>query len=43
VLTDLSDTHGAEDIEKDEGAVGKVIAGQIPMADSLEPGDWYKR
>lgn len=35
----LTDRHGAEDVEKDEGAFGEVVAGEVAVRQSLNPGD----
>merc|ERR1719499_1021151 len=36
----LSDAHGAEDVEEDEGTIRVVLPEQIPVRDSLNPGYW---
>lgn len=38
----LSDGHGAEDVQEDEGAVGEVLAHQVAMGDSSEQGEGFK-
>jgi hypothetical protein len=43
VGTYLSDGHGAEDVEEDEGAVGEVGAHEVAMGDAVQPGDGHKR
>ena len=35
----LSDGHGAEDVEKDEGAVGVVLTRQVAVGNTLDQGD----
>lgn len=43
VVTHLSDGHGAENIEEDEGTVCGVIAQQVSMRQSLDVGQGSKR
>jgi len=43
LLQILSDAHGAENVEEDEAAVREVFARQIPMRQSLDPGDRCER
>ena len=35
----LANGHGAENVEEDEGAVGKVGAGEVPMGQALDEAD----
>ena len=35
----LSDGHGAEDVEEDEGAVGEVLPQKVAMGQALDVGD----
>ena len=35
----LSDRHGAEDVEEDEGTVGKVLPQKVTMGQALDVGD----
>ena len=39
----LSDGHGAEDVEEDEGAVGWVAAHEVAVREVLEDGEWSER
>lgn len=41
-LNVLSDGHGAEDVEEDEGAVGVVLAQQVAVGKALDVGQWHK-
>lgn len=40
--TDLSDSHGAENVEEDEGTVSDIITHQISVGDSLEEREGLK-
>jgi len=42
LLNVLANGHGAQNVEEDEGAVRVVIAGKIPVAQTLDPGDGRK-
>lgn len=39
----LSDGHGTEDVEKDEGTVRIIFTREVTMREPLDPGDWHKR
>lgn len=43
LLNVLSDGHGAEDVEEDEGAVGVVLAQQVAVRQSLDVGQRRER
>lgn len=40
---DLSDGHGAENVEENERAVGEIFPRQITMGNVLQPADWHER
>ena len=42
LLNVLTNGHGAQDVEEDEGAVGHVFARQIAVRNALEPGNGLK-
>ena len=41
--THLSDGHGAEDVEEDEGAVGDITAHQVAVRDALQQREGLER
>ena len=40
--TDLSDGHGAEDVDEDEGAVEVVVTHQVPVRQVLQDADGHE-
>lgn len=39
----LSDGHGAEDVQEDEGAVGVILAQQVTVRQALDVGQRHER